>query len=196
MADGEQRPQCSIRDRQDIILRQAVPGDARPLNHYIRHTFATAHHLITREDEFKMGLLRQRRWIARKKAHPLETCLLAIGDDGIIGMLDSWCDARARVRHVTSFAMSVAEGHRRRGIGRSLLREFCAWVHNHDTLEKIELHVHSDNTAAIALYTDLGFTVEGRRARAVRYEDGREITDHLMALWPGEDKRWMDLTDI
>ncbi|GHF25823.1 hypothetical protein GCM10017044_20820 [Kordiimonas sediminis] len=80
--------------------------------------------------------------------------------------------------------MSVADGARNQGIGSRLLGTFSDWVANHATLEKIELHVHADNAQAIALYEKHGFTVEGKRIGAIRYEDGRVIDDILMAKWP------------
>jgi putative acetyltransferase len=167
-----------------IILREARSSDAGPLNEYIRETFADANHLITRAAEFRMGRWRQRFWIARKQSSPYEICLLATSGDKIVGMLDSWTDRRHRVRHSTCFAMSVAKDWRGRGVGKKLLLHFTEWVQKHKILERIELHVHSDNLAAIALYRAVGFQEEGIRKNAVRYEDGRTVDDHIMALWP------------
>lgn len=70
------------------------------------------------------------------------------------------------------------------GIGKALLNHFIAWVKKHPTLERIELHVHSDNRSAITLYETTGFQLEGTRRSAVKYEDGRVVDDHIMALWP------------
>lgn len=165
-------------------IRQARVSDAAPLNNYLRQIYARSDHLITRSAEFRMGTLRQRLWIARKRARQLETCLVAVNGSQIIGMLDSWTDGRKRVRHTATFAMSVHEDHRRKGVGKKLLCHFIDWVQKHDILERIELHVHSDNIAAIELYQSLGFQLEGTRRNAVRYEDGRSVDDHIMVLWP------------
>ncbi len=165
-------------------IREAKASDAKNLNAYIREIYRTSSHLITRGDEFRTGSFKQRFWITKKAVHPYETCLIAINGNEIIGMLDSWTDGRKRVRHNTSFAMSVKESMRNQGIGKSLLQAFILWVKAHNTLERIELHVHSDNVAAQQLYENLGFQLEGTRRKVLKYEDGRVIDDHIMALWP------------
>ncbi len=171
-----------------IIIREAELSDARTMNSYIRQTYSDANHLITRASEFRMGPWKQRFWIARKLSNPYEICIVATAGGQTLGMLDSWTDRRQRVRHSTSFAMSVAKDWRGRGVGKKLLLHFIDWVQKHEILERIELHVHSDNEAAIALYKAVGFQEEGIRKDAVRYEDGRTVNDHIMALWPSRKK--------
>lgn len=167
-----------------ISVRNAVPSDARALNAYLRGIFATSKHLVSRADEFRMSPFRQRLWIAKKEANPFETCLIALSDKNIVGMLECWTDRRKRVRHVTTFSMTVEPDSRRQGIGRLMLETFTDWVAAHKHIEKIELHVHADNKAAIKLYETSGFTVEGKRCNAIKYEDGRSVDDILMAYWP------------
>lgn len=167
-----------------LEIREATPADARALNRYIRETFATSRHLITRPEEYTTGPFKQRLWIAKKQTHALEVCFVAADGRKIVGMLDSWTDRRKRVAHATCFAMSVAESHRGTGLGKTLLTYFIDWIKNHPSLTRIELHVHADNNAAIKLYESCGFEREGVRKGAVRYEDGRIVDDIIMALWP------------
>jgi len=169
-----------------VEIREPRPSDARALNLYVRSIFATSKHLITRAEEYRTRPFKQRMWISKKHTNPVEICLLAVIDGEIVGMLDNWTDRRQRVAHVTCFAMSVAEGWRGNGIGRALLTRFIDWVHAHPSLIRVELHVHSDNEAAIKLYESCGFKREGVRRNAVKYEDGRIVDDILMALWPNE----------
>lgn len=173
---------------EPITIRPAQPSDAKALNQYLRTIFQEEKHLITRGDEFGLGPLRQRFWIARKLSNRFEVCLLALKGRKIVGMLESWTDRRRRVRHTTSFAMSVEKSCRREGIGKNLLLHFVDWVHKHELIDRIELHVHSDNQHAIALYKAVGFVHEGTRRAAVRYEDGRIVDDHIMALWPNQHR--------
>lgn len=172
----------------NFAIRQAKPSDARALNRYIRYIFGVSRHLITRPEEFGTGIFKQRWWIAGKAANPLETCLISVGNGQITGMLDSWTDSRARVSHVTTFAMSVHPEWQRHGIGEALLQEFITWVQKNKRLEKIELHVHADNAPALALYKKLGFQTEGTRRDAIRYSAGRTVDDVLMALWPKKEE--------
>lgn len=171
-----------------LELVKAQPADGKAVNEYLRSLYASEKHLITRIEEVTFGPTAQRKWIRDKMDHPLTTVLLVKDlskGDKLVGMLDSWVDARARVCHVASFGMSVHAEYRRKGIGRALLEAFAQWVADHRVLEKIELHVHSDNLGAHKLYEDMGFVKEGLRKEAVRYEDGRVVDDILMAYWPG-----------
>jgi RimJ/RimL family protein N-acetyltransferase len=173
-------------NKPKIEIRQAKPSDARQLNRYIRTIFQGSEHLITRPDEFATGPFKQRLWIAKKQVNPVEACFIALQGKRIIAMLDNWTDRRKRVTHSTCFAMSVAEGYRGMGIGYHLLNHFIDWVQKHPSLTRIELHVHSDNKHAVKLYKRCGFELEGTRKGAIRYEDGRVVDDHIMALWPSK----------
>jgi ribosomal protein S18 acetylase RimI-like enzyme len=172
----------------DIIIRAATPSDAATLNRYIRHIYREGTGMITRPEEFRASNIRQRFWLARKGINPDETCLLALHGDAIVGMLECWTDRRRRVRHSTTITMSVHANWRKRGIGKKLLLHFTDWVHKHPRLERVELHVHADNEAALALYRSIGFAHEGTRRNVVRYEDGVVVDDHIMAFWPKHDK--------
>ncbi len=163
---------------------EAKPAHAKAINAYVADIFATSDHLITRTSEYYMSRWQRRKWLARKEFNPVEVCLLAVNDGQIVGMLDCWTDRRARVTHTTCFAMSVKQGWRCKGVGTILLKRFILWVKANPTLERIELHVHDDNEHAMTLYKSLGFTIEGTRKNVIRYEDGRIIDDHIMALWP------------
>ena len=171
-----------------VAIRAARPSDAARLNAYIRTIYEEGTGMITRVEEFRASNLRQRFWLARKNINPEEICLLAIAGGEIVGMIECWTDRRARVRHSTTFAMSVRADRRKHGIGKKLLLHFCDWVQKHPRLERIELHVHADNEAAMALYRSVGFVLEGTRRGVVRYEDGSTVDDHIMAFWPKGDK--------
>jgi [ribosomal protein S18]-alanine N-acetyltransferase len=67
----------------------------------------------------------------------------------------------------------VAEGLRRRGVGRYLLRALL--VHARDRgIRDAFLEVRRSNRAAIALYHDLGFECVGQRRGYYQAQEGRE----------------------
>lgn len=172
------------RSSLSLQVREARPSDASLINDYTRLIYAESEHLITKPNEFHMGTLRRRLWIARRSANAGHICLVAMHNGKLIGMLENWTDPRARIRHSTSFGMSVHPEFQRSGVGRDILSKFIDWVAAHKTLQRIELHVHSDNQAAIALYESIGFTVEGVRKAAVHYQNKGFVDDILMAYWP------------
>jgi [ribosomal protein S18]-alanine N-acetyltransferase len=61
----------------------------------------------------------------------------------------------------------VAVGVRRSGVGRALCTAVFEWCRSHGATEII-LEVRAAGTAAVALYTSLGFTQTGRRPRYYR----------------------------
>lgn len=84
-----------------------------------------------------------------------------------------------RVRHVAIAAVAVHPRFQRQGIGRALMRAAISWA---DTAQvsRLELYVRSDNARAIALYTSLGFELEGVRRGFIRTLRGELIDDFIM----------------
>ena len=77
----------------------------------------------------------------------------------------------------------VAATHRRQGVGRALLAAAAGWARDVG-IAKLELSVFPHNTAAIALYEQLGYEREGyRRAHYVRA--GEPVDVVVMALLLG-----------
>jgi RimJ/RimL family protein N-acetyltransferase len=74
----------------------------------------------------------------------------------------------------------VAAGHRRQGVGRSLMEAAVAWARDAG-VRKLELHVFPWNEPAIRLYEAMGFEREGYRK--AHFWRGDEYVDAvLMAL--------------
>lgn len=105
---------------------------------------------------------------------------VAAADTQIVG----WCDIipypEKGFTHVARLGMGILKDYRGCGLGTKLLTACLARAQN-TTLEKIELQVFGDNTAAIALYQKLGFQPEGRKHRG-RKIDGQYQDIVLMAL--------------
>ena len=92
-----------------------------------------------------------------------------------------------RLRHIAHIGLSVHPDSQQLGLGRALMNAMLDWARTVrdpklPNLARIDLAVFADNTRAVALYRSLGFEVEGVRTRFIRYEDGRETDDLIMAL--------------
>ena len=140
------------------------------------------------------AVARERKYLAFLDAPPLEGVrayalrnlrenrphFVALLDGDVVG----WCDIasleRPAFEHAGMLGMGVAPGHRRRGIGRELLRATLENAHEMG-LTRVELTVREPNGAARALYEKAGFAVEGLKRNAVRV-DGRYENLVCMAI--------------
>jgi len=83
-----------------------------------------------------------------------------------------------RRRHVGTLGMAVRDDFQRRGVGSALLAAAIDLADNWIGYARLELTVYTDNAAAIALYRNFGFELEGT-ARQYALRDG-EFVDALM----------------
>ncbi|MCG8504437.1 MAG: GNAT family N-acetyltransferase [Sphingomonadales bacterium] len=173
--------QIVTKDGRTVTLRGPEPRDARALVAYMRQALATGTYLNRLPEEFSRTSWAQRRIIARALAAERELMILAEAEGGIVGFIEAGTDPRRRVRHVARFGVTVAEDWRGIGVGRALIGALIGWAEANPALERLELHVHSENEPAMALYKSLGFAEEGRRRRAIKYADGRYMDDIIMA---------------
>lgn len=93
--------------------------------------------------------------------------------------------AAVRRRHAASLAVAVAPAMQRRGVGHALVRAAIDVADRWWGIVRIELGVHADHAAAIALYRAHGFVVETERPRDM-LRDGALVDGLGMArLRPG-----------
>lgn len=95
----------------------------------------------------------------------------------VVGFLVSWHVADEL--HVLNVATHAA--HRRRGIGRALMRESIAFAKD-KRLRHVLLEVKRSNAAAIALYRSVGFFAMG--IRSDYYPDGEDAVEMVLLLDP------------
>ncbi len=167
-----------------IVIRAARPEDAA--------TLATLAAAVGREPEGWLlntdgwrSVAEERRYLRALKRHPDAAVFVAEEDGTIVGRLSIARDPHQASRHVADLGLMVADGHRRRGIGRALLEQAVAWGREAG-VRKLELHVFPWNEPAILLYERFGFEREGFRRD--HYRRGGEYVDAiLMALFLPED---------
>lgn len=87
-------------------------------------------------------------------------------------------------RHIGSLAVQVDPAFQGRGLGRALMEAIVDWGTTH-RIERLQLSVIADNQRAIALYTSLGFVIEGRRPQFLLRPNGTRTDDVLMVRLAG-----------
>jgi RimJ/RimL family protein N-acetyltransferase len=95
----------------------------------------------------------------------------ALHDDRVVGWCDVFPENNPRQSHRGGLGMGLLPEYRGKGIGAKLLK--AVLDHSKKSgLEKVELHVYTPNTPAIALYKKFGFEQEGL-IRKYRKLDGQ-----------------------
>lgn len=115
-------------------------------------------------------LAEERRYLKALRRYPHAAVFVAESSSGIVGRLSVARDPHPASPHVADVGLMVDAGHRRRGIGRALLRAAVDWA-SENGVRKLELHVFPHNQAALRLYESFGFVQEGYRRAHFRQGD-------------------------
>lgn len=108
---------------------------------------------------------------------------VALEGNRLVGAITCEREPRLKVQHIAHLiGMMVADTHRGRGIGRSLLVAAIARLKDTPGLAQVTLSVTASNRAAIGLYESQGFARYGCLPDAIRLADGRRLSKDLMRL--------------
>ncbi|OYR34185.1 GNAT family N-acetyltransferase [Vibrio parahaemolyticus] len=123
---------------------------------------------------------------------------VAVENDGnLLGHLAIISTPKPRLKHSASFGIAVAKTSRGKGVGRLLMEFLLSYCDEQLNLTRLELEVHANNAAALALYKSFGFEIEGTKRKAVLVEG--DLTDIVMMSRGTKRKAVLvegDLTDI
>jgi putative acetyltransferase len=107
----------------------------------------------------------------------------AVGERAI-GQVGLHQSPNPRLAHSARIGLMVHPEYWGRGVGTALTRAALELADNWLNLRRVELDVFTHNSAAIRLYRNLGFEVEGTRRRVV-FGDGRWLDEYEMARLRG-----------
>jgi RimJ/RimL family protein N-acetyltransferase len=154
----------------NVHVRRAVPGDASALVELARAVGAEPEGWLITNGDWRTPS-EERRYLRAVRRHTHAAVFVAETADAIVGRISLARDAHPASEHVADLGLMVAAGHRRQGVGRALMAAAEAWARE-TGVHKLELHVFPYNTAAIALYEDMGYEREGYRRDHYRRADG------------------------
>ena len=107
--------------------------------------------------------------------------LLACVENEVVGQLSlHTIPNNPRRRHVGQIGMAVRDDWQGRGAGTALMRAAADLADKWLNLSRLELEVYTDNEAAIRLYENFGFSVEGTLVRFA-YREGQYVDAYYMA---------------
>ncbi len=163
---------------------------SRPAVRHARPSDAAALH------ELQAEIYAEGRWFVGDgppSAQTLERRLRAFGEETTLylvaippkgppkGEVCAWLELHRltpkRLRHVAMLTLAVSESWRQRGVATKLLENAYRWAEQHN-VQKIQLNVRSNNSAALALYRSQGFEQEGCERAQIR--EGERYEDNLL----------------
>jgi RimJ/RimL family protein N-acetyltransferase len=152
-----------------MLIRRAEPGDAAPLVHLAEAVGSEEEGWLIADGGWR-SVSEERRYLKAIRRHGYAAVFVAEEAGQVVGRLSIGRDAHPASEHVADVGLMVAQGFRRRGIGRSLMEAGEAWARGVG-VRKIELHVFPHNEAALGLYEQLGYRRVGVRLGHFRRSD-------------------------
>ena len=154
----------------NAVIRTAEPGDAESLVRLAEAVGSEEGGWLIADGEWR-SVSEERRYLKAIRRHAYSAVLVAELDGSIVGRLSIGRDSHPASEHVADVGLMVADGYRRRGIGRALMEAAESWARSVG-VRKIELHVFPYNEAALVLYDRLGYRQVGIRHGHFRRSDG------------------------
>jgi L-phenylalanine/L-methionine N-acetyltransferase len=158
-----------------VIVRHAEPDDYQALHRIFSGPKAIA-------GTVQLPLPSAEAWRKRLVELPEGLfSLVACVDDEVVGSLGlETSPTRWRMRHVGSIGMAVRDDWQGKGVGTALMEAALDLADNWLNLTRIELRVYVDNSAAVALYKNFGFEIEGTHRR-LAFRNGEYVDAYSMA---------------
>ena len=112
-----------------------------------------------------------RAWLERRSADPAALFWIVAGEGDVAVGMAQIVSIDARSGH-GMFGIAIDPRHRGKGHGRAALRQVLDAARADGRLEKLVLHVATDNAVACELYRSLGFRDVGVHRHHYRAPDG------------------------
>jgi ribosomal protein S18 acetylase RimI-like enzyme len=169
MAEIKQR-ELTLAQGEQIYIRTASENDAAAILDLYRSVLAEGRYTLLLLEEMQRTEEVERKAIADEIERP--GCLRVVAEvDGlIVGMARVKAGGLKRTAHFGDVdSVWVHSTWRRHGIGNALIDTIVRWAEGNKGIEKLGLFVFSTSEAAIALYHQNGFTIEGRAPRDIKF---------------------------
>lgn len=171
----------TLKTGEQIEIESAQLKDADSLWSF-GHALAQDHTFqVIFPDEFSIKPEDEPKFIEDNLTHPMKLALVARHKGEVIALVTIAPISRLRkMSHVVSTSIGIVENFRDKKLGRLLMTEALEFIKQNKAIEKVELHVLSTNTRAIALYKNLGFSEVGRSKNQIKFSDTEYADDVLM----------------
>ena len=163
---------------EEFVVRVSDRRDADRFLDHMRAIVSETDRLLQSSDDELPDPMTQRAILDQLAR--VENCLCLVAHrpglirQEILGNITLLGGTTRRSKHIAKLGMGVRRFAWRRGIGRRLVEESLTWATQSSLVERVALQVYASNSAAINLYEDMGFEVDGRLIDEVQLEDRLE----------------------
>ncbi|ALR17365.1 GNAT family N-acetyltransferase [Vibrio natriegens] len=120
-------------------------------------------------------------WVERLSNMPAGVYSYVAEVDGkVVGNIGFHHSQRPRTSHTASFGIGVHDRFHGLGVGSKLIETVTELADNWLNVRRIQIEVNADNDAAIGLYKEHGFEIEGEAIDG-SFRDGEFINTYYMA---------------
>lgn len=161
-------------------IRHIRMDDAEALLELQKAIDAESKYMLYEAGERTTTLQEQIDRVAKIVSTPNATILVAENEDGrLVGYLSAIGGAARRNRHDIYIVIGILQAFTGRKIGTLLFERLEQWAREIGA-RRLTLGVMVPNERAYALYSKMGFILEGRKKEAF-YVDGTYVDEYLMA---------------
>lgn len=152
-------------DGTSVRIRKAERTDAEGIIALMDALTYETENLVYGKGDFKMSVADEIAFMERIDRSDNSAFLLAESDEGLVGFIALVGEAKPKTAHSGTLSMGILRACWGKGIARALLETIIDRARQMRTISKINLLVRDDNHAAIKLYRQSGFQIEGKLVR-------------------------------
>ncbi|MGG4040951.1 N-acetyltransferase family protein [Bacillus smithii] len=160
-------------------IRQIDLDDAEKLVNLILQVESESDFMLFEAGERKLTPEQQRNRIEAMEKEENSTIFVAEAEGDLIGYLIAIGGGARRNRHSVYLVVGILESYRGKGVGTRLFLALEKWAREHH-IHRLELTVMTNNRAAIALYSKMGFEKEGINKDSLLV-NGKYVDEYYMA---------------
>lgn len=163
-------------------LRSPETVDAEKMLAYLKATASETEFGLSYPEELNFSVGDEEKFIENYAEDKGSIMIAAFDGDRLAGNASLSCVMdRQKTRHRATFGIAIRKSDWGQGLAKKILTALIAFA-KQAGYEWLELEVAANNTAAVALYKKLGFTVCGERPRSLKLKNGGYYDELLMTL--------------
>ena len=170
----------TLKDGRTCILRPTGPEVAEEMIEYMKKTAGETQWLLRYPDEVNFTVEGEKDLLGKILDDPGQVMMVAMVDGKVAGNGSvSGIGNKRKILHRCSLAIALYQEYWNLGIGRAMIG-YLTELAQQMGFTQMDLEVVAENTQAQALYRKCGFIETGRRANALKFDDGTMHDEILM----------------